>query len=296
MTATTQLSIPTIISQGCCQLDPGPWILAQCFLHQGYPQQLAQSHQPCEMLLPLRMLLCCCCVQYNLWLSAAYVPILEQITMDDVDGQLTNTTEAGIVILAEGQQVSMNASAADVSNTTLEYNYVLVPADEAAKLDMWTPDGVEKAPEAPSPANSEHTSNSSAVNVEIVPQKGTKGGSGMVVRVKEQALPTRAAPVADASLKPMSGGCSVKSNVSYTVKAADECMVPVIAIRNGDPVSLLGGSGALGDTAVALPMQTHCSRQTAFTTRAKNGAGTGNQGLSSLAWALLAVAAWHVGW
>lgn len=118
----------------------------------------------------------------------------------------------------------------------------------------------------------------------------------MVVRLKEQAPPTQAAPIADAGLKQMGGGWSEKSNVSYTVQAADECMVPVIAIRNGDPVSLLGGSGALGDTAVALPMKTHCSRQTVFTTRAKNGAGTGNQGLSMLAWVLLAVAAWHVGW
>jgi hypothetical protein len=51
-----------------------------------------------------------------------------------------------------------------------------------------------------------------------------------------------------------------------------ECLVPVLAIRNNDAVSLLGGSDVLGDTAVALPMQTHCPRQTAFT-RAQHKSG-----------------------
>jgi hypothetical protein len=229
-------------------------------------------------------------------LLVGYLPTMQQITMLDADGRPFNITEGGVVILPEGKQVAVDAGASDASNTTLEYNYVLVPADDAAKLDRWTPNGIEKAPEPATSDSSPPASTSRAVTFEAVPQKGSKGGSGVAVRMKEQAPPTRAAPVADASLKPMGSGWSEQSKVSYTVKAADECMVPVLAIRNGDAVSLLGGSGALGDTAVALPMQTHCSRQTAFTTRAKNGAGTGNQGLSSLAWALLAVAAWHVGW
>jgi hypothetical protein len=111
-----------------------------------------------------------------------------------------------------------------------------------------------------------------------------------------RAILQRATPVPESSVKPMGVGCSWSDlgKVSYTVGAADECLVPVLAICNNDAVSLLGGSGVLGDTAVALPMQTHCPGQTAFT-RAQSStlqAGTVRKGV--LLWAAGLAALWSL--
>jgi hypothetical protein len=202
--------------------------------------------------------------------------------MLDGDGRPFNTTGDGIIILAAGQNISLDAGASDNSNTTLQYSYVLLPADDAAKLDKWTANGIEKAPE---PANETDTAEappddalnstgSRAITFQQMLQQRSRGAHSPDVLQQFRAPPKRAAHVPEAGVKQMGAGWSDRSKVSYTVDAADECLVPVLAIRNNDAVDLLGGSGVLGDTAVALPMQTHCLRQIAFSTPQNNASST----------------------
>jgi hypothetical protein len=63
--------------------------------------------------------------------------------MLDGNGRPFNTSGDGVIILEAGQNISLDAGASDKSNTTLEYSYVLVPADNATNLDRWTANAVE---------------------------------------------------------------------------------------------------------------------------------------------------------
>ena len=153
---------------------------------------------------------------------------------------------------------------------------MLVPAADAAKMDRWTEHGIEEAAPISDDENSSSNKQQGTASSSSSSSSSSSGGSSSSSSQKptsrawpgptgQQELnwgqqqiiqPTvRAAAVADSGVKEMGGGWSTERNVAYTVQNSDDCMVPVIAIRNGDGVSLNG----LGDRVVALPMKTHCS-------------------------------------
>jgi hypothetical protein len=177
-----------------------------------------------------------------------YVPTVKQITMLDGDGRPFNTTADDVIILSAGQQISLDAGASDDSDTTLEYSYVLVPANNATNLDRWTARGIEKADsssnqsasfsESPQQADAD-SPDSRGMEMQMGSQN-LAATNGIAKTQRFQALLKRAAPVPESSVKVIGDGWSDRGKVLYTVDAADECLVPVLAIRNNDAVSLLG--------------------------------------------------------
>jgi hypothetical protein len=176
--------------------------------------------------------------QTSAGLTVGYVPAISNIDMSDgygrpIDAGVGADGRATVLILPTGATITIGAAASDSSGTPLEYNFVLVPAAEAAKL----------------PKRDAGGNGIGGIGV------GGGGGAGRRLMVAGAGRQLLAAAVAGAGAgaKAMGGGWGNASTITYTTSSADVCLSAVVAVRNRDGVDL---AGELGDVAVVLPLQT----------------------------------------